>query len=140
MIAQTGAARAQDLDRASDRERAAESGHTRGMNDIPPATRQPNGDLLVPARTACLLEHLLQRLREDLAAQHGKTIAGPGEFETRNETANRQQAVDSLSGAVGVASPTVEARQMPDVHSLADNSEALQRLGALSALLFGERR
>jgi hypothetical protein len=108
------------------------------MNDIPHAIRQPNGDLLVPERTARLLEHVLERLREDLAALHGKSVTEPGQFETRDQTANRQQAVDSLSASVGVTPPTVEARQMPDVHSLADNSGPLERLRVLHALLFAD--
>jgi hypothetical protein len=103
-----------------------------------PAIRQPNGDLLVPARTARLLEHVLQGLQQDLRELHGKTIGEPGQVETRKETANRQQVVDSLSASVGVTPPTVEARQMPDVHSLADSSEPLERLRALSWLLFNE--
>ena len=108
------------------------------MDDIPPATRQPNGDLLVPAQTARFLEHVLERLRADLAALHGKTISEPGQLESPDETANRQQAVDSLSASAGVKPPTVEKRQMPDVHSLADSSEPLERLRALSSLLFGD--
>lgn len=108
------------------------------MDDIPRATRQPNGDLLVPAPAAWLLEQILVQLQDDLAALHGKTVAGPGLFETRDETANRQMAVDSLSASVGVKPPTVEARNMPDVHAVADKSEPLERVRALRALLFGE--
>jgi hypothetical protein len=108
------------------------------MDAIPSATRQPNGDLLVPAQTARLLEQLLERLREDLVALQGKSIAEPGQFETHHETANRQQAVDSLSASVGVTPPKVETRQMPDVHSLADNSELLEHLRVLGSLLFGD--
>lgn len=108
------------------------------MDDIPSATRLPNGDLLIPAQTARLLENVLERLRDDLEALHGKRIAEPGQLETRDETAHRQLAVDSLSASVGVTPPTVEMRQMPDVHSLADNSEPLERLRVLSALLFGD--
>jgi hypothetical protein len=109
------------------------------MDDIPSARRQPNGDLLVPAQTARLLEQVLERLREDLSALHGKKIAEPGEFETSDQRAHRQHAVDSLSASVGVTPPTVETRQMPDVHSLADSSEPLEHLRMLSALLFGDR-
>jgi hypothetical protein len=108
------------------------------MDDILSAIRQPNGDLLVPARTARLLEDVLERLREDLAALHGKSVAHPGQFETCEQTANRQQAVDSLSASVGVTPPTVEARQMPDVQWLANNSEPLERLRVLRALLFAD--
>ena len=106
------------------------------MNDIPAATRQPNGDLLVPAQTARFLEHVLERLQEDLASLHGKRIAEPGQLETHDQTAQRQRAVDSLSASVGVTPPTVERRQMPDVHSLADSSDPLERLRLLSSLLF----
>ena len=109
------------------------------VDDTPTATRQPNGDLLVPAPTARLLEHVLRGLEEDLRALHGKMIGEPGQIETRDETANRQQAVDSLSASVGIKPPTVEARQMPDVHTLADSSEPLERLRALTWLLFNDR-
>jgi hypothetical protein len=110
------------------------------MNDTPPATLQPNGDLLVPASTARLLQDVLRGLQEDLREVHGKTIGEPGQIETHHETANRQQAVDSLSESVGVTPPTVEARQMPDIHSLADSSEPLERLRVLMWLLFGDPR
>ena len=109
------------------------------MDDTPRAIRQPNGDLLVPARTARLLQHVLHGLQEDLRALHGKAIAEPGEIESHDETANRQEAVDSLSASVGVTPPTVEARQMPEVHSRADSSEPLERLRALTCLLFDDR-
>jgi hypothetical protein len=109
------------------------------MVHTPPAIRQPNGDLLVPAQTARLLEHVLRGLEEDLRALHGKTIGEPGQIETHKETGHRQQLVDSLSASVGVRSPTVEARQMPEVHSLADSSEPLERLRALAWLLFDGR-
>lgn len=109
------------------------------MDDTPPAIRQPNGDLLIPAATARLLEHVLRGLREDLAELHGKTIGEPGQIETHAEMTNRQQAVDSLSASVGITPPTVEARQLPDVHSLADSSEPLERLRALTWLLFDGR-
>lgn len=113
--------------------------HTALMEDTLPAIRQPNGDLLVPAPTARLLERVLRALEEDLMALHGKTIGEPGQMETRNETANRQQLVDSLSASVGITPPTVEARPMPDVESLADSSEPLERLRALTWLLFNDR-
>lgn len=113
--------------------------HTTFMDDTLPAIRQPNGDLLVPAPTARLLERVLRGLEEELVALHGKTVGEPGQMETRNETANRQQLVDSLSASVGITPPTVKARPMPDVESLADSSEPLGRLRALTWLLFKDR-
>lgn len=108
------------------------------MEATPAATRLPNGDLLIPAATALLLRDVLQGLQDDLVALHGKAIAEPGELESADQTAHRQQAVESLSAAAGVKAPTVEMRQMPDVHSLANSTRPVERLSALRSLLFGD--
>jgi hypothetical protein len=110
------------------------------MDNTEPAVRQPNGDLLIPARTAETLKQMLQDLRNDLTRLEGRTIAKPGNMETRDETAHRQDAVDKLSASIGVVPPTVVARHMPDTPYMADTSDLLERLQALSSLLFDAPR
>jgi hypothetical protein len=108
------------------------------MDTAQPGVRQPNGDLVIPARTAEALEQLLQQLHQDLARLHGQSITRPGEMETHDETAQRQDSVDKLSASAGVSPPTVVGRQMPDAHYLADTSELIERVQTLSRLLFKE--
>lgn len=106
------------------------------MDKAEPAVRQPNGDLLIPARTAEALEHLLHQLRGDLGRLHGRTITKPGEMETHDQTAQRRDSVDKLSASVGVMPPTVVGRQMAEAGYPADTSDLLERVQALSLLLF----
>jgi hypothetical protein len=108
------------------------------MDTTQPGVRQPNGDLVIPARTAEALEHLLLQLQHDLARLHGQVITRPGEMETHQETAQRQDSVDKLSASVGVPPPTVVGRQMPDAQYLADTSELIERVQTLSRLLFNK--
>ncbi|TFY99809.1 hypothetical protein [Ramlibacter rhizophilus] len=107
------------------------------MDTLQPAIWQPNGDLLIPARTAQVLQRLLHQLQDDIAQLHGQTMLRSGEMETPGETAQRQDYVDKLSASAGQASPVVSGRHMPQTQHASDNSELLERLQTLSALLKG---
>ncbi|MEJ7930723.1 hypothetical protein WG922_12120 [Ramlibacter sp. AN1015] len=106
------------------------------MNPALQAIRQPNGDLLIPAETAHLLELVLERLQEEVDNMHGKTFAEPGAMETDRETANRQDSVDKLSAAMGIDGHSVSPRRRPDTHQLVDSTETRELLKAVSSLLF----
>lgn len=106
------------------------------MNPAPHAIRQPNGDLLIPAETAHLLEVVLWRLREELDAMQGKMIAEPGKMETDLQTANRQDSVDKLSATMGMGGHSVMPLQLPDTHQLVDSTETRELLKAVAGLLF----
>lgn len=110
--------------------------HTILMDQPPHAIRQPNGDLLIPAPTAQLLEQVLRRLQDDLSHLHGKRVAEAGSMETSAETANRQDWVDKLSATEGLAGPSVQARHLPETYRQTDSTEPLDLLRALSGLLF----
>ena len=115
---------------------------TRGKRDSEtmerdqPAIRQPNGDLLIPAQTAQLLERALERLQEELSRAQGQECITPGRLENAGETANRQDYVDRLSASANVNGPTVHAQQMPATSAPTDNSSSIELLQALSQLLF----
>lgn len=104
-------------------------------HNVPPAQRQPDGDLLIPAQTAQLLQRLLDDLEMELNRSQGQVCAAPGEMESLSETANRQDFVDKLSASAGVHGPTVQARQMASTSYLTDNSASLELLKALRRLL-----
>lgn len=103
--------------------------------NVPPARRQPNGDLLVPAQTAQLLQRLLDDLEQKLIRAQGQECTAPGKMESLGETANRQDFVDKLSAAAGIDGPTVHARQMARTSYLTDNSASLELLKSLRLLL-----
>lgn len=106
------------------------------MDHLPPAQRDPNGDLLIPASTAQFLRHVLDRLEQELSQFQGQERAAPAEMESSVETAHRQDFVDKLSASVGVQAPTVEARQLPPTSYMADNSASVELLQTLRRLLF----
>ena len=101
-----------------------------------PAIRQPNGDLLIPAKTAQFLERALEQLREELGRAQGQECITPGRLENAGETANRQDYVDRLSASANVHGPTVHAQQMAATSHSTDNSASLEILRTLSQLLF----
>lgn len=108
------------------------------IDNGPSAMRQPNGDLLIPAQTVQFLEESLAQLERALSRTQGQECVTPGQMENLSETANRQDFVDKLSASANIDSPTVHARQLPSTSSMADNSESLQLLRALSRLLFSD--
>jgi hypothetical protein len=107
-----------------------------GMNPVRHAIRQPNGDLLIPAETAHLLEDVLLRLRGEIDEMQGKSIAEPGKMETDLQTANRQDSVDKLSATVGLGGHSVLPRQLPDTHQLVDSTTTRALLVAVADALF----
>lgn len=110
--------------------------HTASMNAIQPAIRQSNGDLLVPAPTARLLEAALDRFLRDFQGEQGLEVREEGPLETSQQTANRQEFVDKLSASAGVTSVTVSAAPMPETARIVNHADVIGLLRQLSYLLF----
>lgn len=107
------------------------------MTTLPPAQRQPNGDLLLPAATAAHLLATLARLQDVFECEHGLRIVETGATETDQQTANRQDFVDQLSAAVGVTAGKVPDSLMPITSRKIDHTEAIHLTRDLSVLLTG---
>ncbi len=106
------------------------------MQNPPPASRLPDGSLVLPPDTARFLQEALARFTAEFAGMHGRELSDEAMEESHEQTAQRQDFVDQLSASIGVVPPTVQARDMPTTHQLADSAPALQLLQALERLLF----
>ncbi|MBL0419171.1 hypothetical protein JI739_02315 [Ramlibacter sp. AW1] len=106
------------------------------MNSPLPASRLPNGDLVIPAATAQILERALARFVREFDKVHGQQVTVVGGAESPEQTANRQASVNSLSEAIGVKAPTVADARLADTLRDVDHTEVTRLARELSRLLF----